>query len=139
MNIRLIHYLLFSLVVFCWGAAIADPAGDLYRLNPQVQPLRQQLDMTINPNGERYSGTTRIELGVREPVDSILLHAQDLRIQDVRFGDGEQLSSVDFEILEHALLRVRTNSKIMEPMNGAATLPVPLRIATKTNSPDLVQ
>lgn len=112
MNIRSIRHLLLSLIVCYGGIATADTTSDPYRLNPDVQPATQQVEMTINPNLERYSGTTRIELDIRQPVDAILLHAQDLTIQNVRFGSGVQLSDSDFEILEHALLKVRTGSRI---------------------------
>lgn len=112
MNTRSITHLLPSFVLFIASAAFADIASDPYRLNPAVQPVSQQLEMTINPNLDRYTGTTRIELDIRQPVESILLHAQDITIKQVRLGRAGKLRDAEFEILEHALLRVSTSIQI---------------------------
>jgi alanyl aminopeptidase len=92
------------------AAAEKDP----YRLNPAVQPLKQQLEMTIDPNQADYSGNTHIILDVREAVESIVLHAQDINILGAKFGHKGKLKSAKFEQHEHSLLHISTGS-LIEP------------------------
>jgi len=94
------------------NAADTDPAHDPYRLNPAVQPLRQQLEMVLDPRELRYTGATLIAVEVTENVDSILLHAQDMTITGVSFGKKGALADAQFEQLEHALLEISTMSTI---------------------------
>lgn len=97
------------------GSGIADTAtsDDPYRLNVAVQPLSQHLEMTLDPNSPRYAGDTSISLDIRDELESIRLHAQDLTIIKVRFGPkGGALEAAEFEHLEHALLQISTGSTI---------------------------
>jgi len=91
-------------------AADTASADDPYRLNPAVQPLRQQLEMTLDPRELRYTGKTSIALDVLEDVDAILLHAQDMTITAASFGKIGAMANAKFEQLEHALLRITTGS-----------------------------
>lgn len=102
--------LLAGLALLVLGAVTTG--DDPYRLNPAVQPLMQQLDMTLDPNLLRYSGSTRISLNVLEQVDAILLHAQDMTILGARFGQKGAPAEASFEQLEHALLRITTGTTI---------------------------
>jgi len=94
------------------GIANAATTNDPYRLDDAVQPLLQQLEMTLDPNQLRYVGDTLITLDIREEVDSIRLHAQDLTIISARFGPTGAPAAAEFEYLEHALLRISTGSAI---------------------------
>ena len=96
------------------GISVADTesVNDPYRLNAAVQPLAQQLEMTLDPNRLRYTGDTLITLDIREEVDSILLHAQDLTILGTHFGPSGALAAADFDQLENALLKISTGSTI---------------------------
>ena len=101
------------LLISLSGHAADDSELDPYRLNSAVQPLSQQLEMTLDPRLENYSGETLISLDVLEDIDFILLHAQDMTIVSAHLGQGEALESAEFEQLEHALLRISTGSKIV--------------------------
>jgi len=112
MNRTLIAFVM--LAVGCTGAIAAEDeiSNDPYRLNPAVQPLTQQLEMTLDPRELRYTGATLIALEVTEDVDSILLHAQDMTITGASFGKRGALARVEFDQLEHALLKISTGSTI---------------------------
>jgi alanyl aminopeptidase len=101
-----------SLSVAGNGLADSESARDPYRLNAAVQPLAQQLNLMLDPDRLRYTGNTRITLDIREDVDSILLHAQDLTILGTRFGRKGALAVAEFDQLEHALLQISTGSTI---------------------------
>ena len=112
MNKALIASVFVVLVTTGNLAASAQSSADPYRLNAAVQPRSQQLEMTLNPNQLRYTGSTLITVDVLEEVDYIVLHAQDLGIVSIQFGPVGNLKKAGFQQLEHALLRVSTGSKI---------------------------
>ncbi len=85
---------------------------DPYRLNPAVQPLKQQLEMTIDPNRPDYVGSTHIILEVREAVESVVLHAQDITILGATFGPKGAPKTATFEQFEQSLLHISTGSTI---------------------------
>ena len=85
---------------------------DPYRLNPAVQPLKQRLEMTIDPNRPDYAGSTHIVLEVREAVESVILHAQDITILGATFGPEGAPASAAFEQLEQSMLHISTGSTI---------------------------
>ncbi len=112
MKKTLITFALLLLGTAGYSAADSHKPSDPYRLNASVQPLSQQLDLTLNPNEQRYTGDTLITLEIRDAVDSIRLHAQDLTIHSVRFGPKGALTDAKFDQLENALLKISTGSTI---------------------------
>ena len=100
------------LLTFVARNAWTQTADDPYRLNSAVQPITQQLSMALNPNEMRYTGETLISLDVREDVEVVRLHAQDMTILGVQFGPQDALQDAEFEQLEHALLEVSTGATI---------------------------
>jgi len=109
MNKQVVAAIGFLLMVAKFPVAAEE---DPYRLNPAVQPLRQQLEMTIDPNRPDYVGSTHIVLEVREAVESIVLHAQDITILGAKFGHKGELKVAKFEQREHSLLHISTGSQI---------------------------
>ncbi|MDH3274373.1 MAG: M1 family metallopeptidase [Gammaproteobacteria bacterium] len=91
---------------------VAHAEADPYRLNPAVQPLKQRLEMTIDPNQSDYSGSTHFVLDVREAVESIVLHAQNITILGAKFGPKGEVKAAKFEQHEHSLLHISTGSPI---------------------------
>ena len=112
MRTIIVASIFLSLSVVSSGIVASESASDPYRLNTAVQPLAQQLEMALDPNRLRYTGNTRITLDIREDVEFILLHAQDLTILSARFGRKGALAAAEFDQLEHALLRISTGSTI---------------------------
>jgi alanyl aminopeptidase len=112
MKTTIIASVLLSLSIAGSGIAMAEITNDPYRLDVAVQPLSQQLEMTLDPNALRYAGETLIALDIREEVESVRLHAQDLTIISARFGPEGALSAAQFDYLEHALLEISTGSAI---------------------------
>ena len=106
--------LIATLVMACTltTAASAQTTDDPYRLNSAVQPITQQLSLTLDPNQLRYTGETSIALDIREDVANVRLHAQDLTILGVQFGKAGSLQAADFQQLEHALLEISTGATI---------------------------
>jgi alanyl aminopeptidase len=100
------------LLLLLAGSSVCASELDPYRLNPAVQPLKQQLEMTIDPNGPDYVGSTHITLDIREAVDSVVLHAQDITILSATFGPRGAPATAAFEQLEQSMLHISTGSTI---------------------------
>lgn len=76
---------LFMSAVFCTFAAPAWSAQPPpAELPTTVRPLHYDLDLTIRPEQERYSGVASIRVRVSEPVTQIWLHGLGLNVRQVR-------------------------------------------------------
>ena len=100
------------LLLLLAGSSVCASELDPYRLNPAVQPLKQRLEMTIDPNRPDYVGSTHIVLEVREAVESVVLHAQDITILGATFGPEGAPAIAAFEQLEQSMLHISTGSTI---------------------------
>jgi alanyl aminopeptidase len=72
-------------------AALALPAGDAVsppalRLPGNVRPVRQAIELTIDPQRESFSGSVAIELEVREPSSVLWLNATGLKVTRAALG-----------------------------------------------------
>jgi aminopeptidase N len=56
-------------------AAATVPAG---RLSDAVVPVAYRLDLTVDPDKERFSGKVEIDVTLKQPSDHIFLHGRDL-------------------------------------------------------------
>lgn len=56
------------------------------RLGHHVIPLFQAIDLELDPDQDRYRGTTRLALRVIEPVRTIRLHAEEMEIESARLA-----------------------------------------------------
>jgi alanyl aminopeptidase len=57
--------------------AAASPA----RLTRDVVPVRQSVELELDPGSDRYTGSTTIELDVTRPMATVRLHAQEMTIE----------------------------------------------------------
>ncbi|MFL5347022.1 MAG: ERAP1-like C-terminal domain-containing protein [Hyalangium sp.] len=57
-----------------------EPQPPALRLSDAVRPVRYALDLKLLPAEPTYSGTVTIDLDVRESVQQVWLHAQDLEV-----------------------------------------------------------
>ena len=64
-----------------------DP-GPNFRLSRQVWPRRYDLRLVLDLERWRHTGTVAITLDLREPTDTITLHALDLEITSARGDRG---------------------------------------------------
>lgn len=59
------------------------------RLGNSVVPSRYQLELTIDPSQERFSGSVTIDVSINEPRDAIWLHGKFLDVSEVYLTDRE--------------------------------------------------
>ncbi len=64
-------------------APLAHAAATV-RLSDAVVPLSQSVSLTTDPRSETYTGSTTIELDVKQPVSSFLIHAVDITIDSLK-------------------------------------------------------
>jgi len=89
-----IHFLAtLALLLFATGAA-----ADQLRLGDVVTPFYQSIDLRIDPSENKYGGSTRISIEVRENVNSFRLHADGIEISAVRLGLGGTAIAVSHSI-----------------------------------------
>jgi cytosol alanyl aminopeptidase len=58
------------------------------RLGDAVVPVSQSVTLTADPRSETYDGSVTIELDVKQPASSFLLHARDLTIESLKLSKG---------------------------------------------------
>src|SRR5271169_3443410 len=93
--------------LFAFGLGVLGPAGAVdapqppYRLTPDVRPTAARLDLTLDPNVERFSGEVEFDLDVRTAQPMLVLHAKELDVTsaELRLGTGAPvlLTVVRFE------------------------------------------
>lgn len=68
------------------AAAPADQAPKL-RLGDAVRPMRYNVDLTITPGQDTFSGTLDTNIDVRQPQNVVWLNATDITVKDATLGD----------------------------------------------------
>jgi alanyl aminopeptidase len=58
------------------------------RLGDAVVPLSQSIELTADPRSETYNGSVTIELDVKQPASSFLIHGRDLTIDSLKLAKG---------------------------------------------------
>jgi alanyl aminopeptidase len=94
------------LCVLFTGFALSTPAAGA-RLDRRVVPTFQFVSLRINADEQDYSGNTRIELRVQEPVSVFRLHAEEMPILGVKLTGVAGAIEVEHEVAEDALLEIR--------------------------------
>ncbi len=88
-------------------AATLPAPGLAARLDTKVVPTFQSVALTLDAETEDYSGSTRIELRVREATPSFRFHAEEMPIQRVALAGAKGAIAVQHEVLDGALVEVR--------------------------------
>jgi len=75
-------------------APAADPAPPELRLPTTVRPIRNEVELTLDPSTEDFTGTIAIELDVTAPTSVLWLNAEELVISSATFTvEGKQLAA----------------------------------------------
>ena len=74
--------LCFVAVLVSFSSAGANDAIPMGRLPDSVEPRAYRLTLAIDPRQAEFSGTTEIDLSLREPARAIWLHGHGLRVSD---------------------------------------------------------
>jgi aminopeptidase N len=94
------------------AAETAAAAGDPYRLTSAVRPLAQQLTLRIDPARPDYSGKTTMDIEILRPTRLVRLHAEDMQIDSVTLGQGEETVGVTSRQAEHGLLQLEAETEL---------------------------
>ena len=68
------------------GGELAAPAG---RLDHKVVPTKYDVELTIDPSQDTFSGRVSIDIDINEPTSVIWLHGKDLDVSEVYLTDSE--------------------------------------------------
>ncbi|MEE3329982.1 MAG: M1 family metallopeptidase [Myxococcota bacterium] len=92
---RLLGAPLFGLFALAFASACLVPPFEIPKgqLGDAVVPTHYELQLQIDPAQERFSGSVRIALDVRTPLDVLWLHSEGLEIFRAEVTDAEGRSS----------------------------------------------
>jgi alanyl aminopeptidase len=68
-------------------APVADPTPPELRLPASVKPLKNVVELSIDPATEVFSGTIAIELETTAPLDVLWLNALEIEVDDAKIDD----------------------------------------------------
>jgi len=108
------------------GAAAAIPAADipLGRLPAEVKPLAYQLELTIDPRLDGFSGKTTIEIDINGSRDHFYLHGKAIEADKVQLSDGVNTFDASYEQVDPSGV-VRISSP--RPLQGKIQLVIDYR------------
>ena len=69
----------------------------LGQLSAEVQPLAYQLELTIIPELEVFSGKVTIDLDISSPRNHFYIHGKNIEVQNVLISDGASTYAGDYE------------------------------------------
>jgi len=75
---------LFAALLLLFTAALA---AQTVRLGNDVVPLAQSIALDVDPRKDDYSGSTTVDVQVKKPVTSFLIHAVDLTASTITLDD----------------------------------------------------
>src|SRR5262245_56606862 len=68
-----------------------DAAPPTLRLPAGVKPVRQAVELSLDPNLETYAGSIEIELEIKEPTNIVWLNVTGLKITEAALGQSDPL------------------------------------------------
>jgi alanyl aminopeptidase len=77
------------------GTAAAAPAAEVLkppglRLGDAAQPLRYEVDLTLVPGKDTFTGVVRIDLDLRAETSAIVLNGRDLTVESASLAVGDR-------------------------------------------------
>jgi alanyl aminopeptidase len=108
-------------------SAAAEPLSEA-RLPGNVIPKHYRLDLVIVPDQERFSGHVVIEVDVKEALDAIRMHGQDLNVShaEVVLADGASVAATLRQTSDHGAAVLELDRQIQ---------PQPARIELTYDAP----
>ncbi|KXI28739.1 M1 family metallopeptidase [Paraglaciecola hydrolytica] len=96
------------LTLFLLYSATAIAQDINYRLSDKIKPSFQQINLTIDPDKDEFSGDTTIDITVTETTDHIEFYQLELDIEKVTLIDGDK--SIPLTVSSHAYDIQRANA-----------------------------
>ncbi len=81
--------LILPVLALAWTGAVRADENLIVRLDPNASPTAQRVALRLDPNQATYSGSTEIELEIRQPVDEVLFHAQGHAFEQMTLSGPE--------------------------------------------------
>jgi alanyl aminopeptidase len=96
--------LISALALLLLSSAQADTGGT-YRLAEGIEPVFQQITLTLDPGQAEYSGSTSIELTVTRNVDRIEFYQSGLELNSVRLKSSDGVRVLSTESADYGINR----------------------------------
>lgn len=92
---------IFAIPALSLAQSAENPEAPAGQLPEGVAPTHYDLDFKVDPDQERFSGETDIDITLAQPTDLIWMHGRDLNVTNVTFttADGEQIGASYEQVL----------------------------------------
>lgn len=94
---------LVSTLTSLFLASSAALTQDNLRLDPNVAPVEQSIELFIDAQSTDYHGTVKMELAVKQPAATFRFHAREMILEEVKLFDGENSVAVAVQEGEEGL------------------------------------
>ncbi len=111
-------------ILFCFvglleplqAASASDlaPGAKLFRLPPEIRPLRYRLKLEISPERETFSGTAEIDLRMAAATGEIWLHGNLLEVRraSLRLQDGREIEASYGQTTDDGLAKITLSQQV---------------------------
>ena len=97
---------LLIIVLILISTMLFAQTDDPHRLSHKVEPIYQLIHLNLDPDKEKYSGHTSIELEIKENMTSFRLHGKEFEISDLELKHDKKSHPVTYKFQEHGLLQI---------------------------------
>ena len=98
------HLYLVGLILF-WTTLLAQ-SDDPHRLSHKVEPLYQLIQLNLDPDEDVYTGSTSIELKIKESIDFFRLHGQEFEIFKADLEQKGVSFPINIDFQQYGFLKV---------------------------------
>ena len=96
--------LLLAALIFVW---VVPVSGETQRLDGNVAPVSQAIELRIDASQPAYSGSVRIDLMVKEEAESFTFHAEGQEFERLSLSSNEGEIGTSWERGDDAIVTVR--------------------------------
>ena len=91
-----------------------DPAGAVedQRLDPNVAPSAEQIELNLDSRSETYTGAVTIDLDVHRATSSFRFHAEDMELTSIHLSDGGRPIEVGVATGDEGLVKATTSREL---------------------------
>ena len=98
--------------------SVAEPAPPRLQLPTSVTPLRYQLDLTVLPERESFTGRVRIDIRFDAVTDSFWIHGRGLDVDSVHLtAAGERIDATYKQVTPEGVARI-TLDRAIQPQSA---------------------
>jgi alanyl aminopeptidase len=92
-------------IILFWTSLLAQ-SDDPHRLGHKVEPVYQFIQLNLDPDEDVYTGSTSLELEIKEDVNHFRLHGKEFEIINAELEQEEIAYPINTEFQKYGFLKV---------------------------------